>query len=566
MRVAKLIASVAIVLTLGAAPSPPAKPTPLIVFRHVAVLPMDRDVLLQDQRVVVRGSTIVSVAPDTAAPGPSAAQIIDGRGAVLMPGLVDFHTHAEGWNELPSFVAGGITTIATLDGETLTGRWRDGAALPHPNFIAGSEILDGTPPTNRRFYAVTAEHAGQIVAQERQRGADFLKIYGKLKEPALSALLAAARAQNIAVGGHIPRGADLKALFDGGYSVVAHGEEYLQYIMPDPTPQKIAAVADITAAAGVAVVPNLVGYTVMPRQAAALPQELAQPDVALLSSAVYDEWLPRRNRYATRDKPTEFAKRVSDTLPVLQALTKALYDRHVLLLAGTDAPTLCLPETCLHEDIELLSASGLGDYQALRAATVNAGIEAARMVHGKPRFGIVAPGMRADLVLLPADRRGNLQALHSPKGVMVNGRWMDAGYLAVSKDKVRKVLAPRHALIDQYEQMIVAKDLKPLFAFIDRRIPPRSEILNQNVMIFDALELEEAGRRSDAIKLLDHGAPTFQRVPGLWNVLGRMKAEAGDRAGARVAYERARSYRPWDGVALAGLAALRKPDHPQASP
>jgi hypothetical protein len=114
-----------------------------------------------------------------------------------MPGLVDFHTHSEGWEELPSYVAAGVTTIATLDGEALSGRWREGGQLPRPNLIASSEILNGDPPINRRFYAVDAEHAAQILDHEQARGARFIKIYAKLEDPARSTLLAAARARSI---------------------------------------------------------------------------------------------------------------------------------------------------------------------------------------------------------------------------------------------------------------------------------------------------------------------------------------------------------------------------------
>jgi hypothetical protein len=129
----------------------------------------------------------------------------------------------------------------------------------------------------------------------------------------------------------------------------------------------------------------------MSRQAVRLNSELTQPDVASLSASVYQEWLPRRNRYATRENPAEFAGRVDAGLPVLQQLAKALHDRHALLLAGTDTPIFCLPGDCLHEEIRLLAASGIGNFDALRAATVNAGIFAARIEHLAPSCGTVAP-------------------------------------------------------------------------------------------------------------------------------------------------------------------------------
>jgi hypothetical protein len=521
-----------------------------ILFRHVRVLPMDRDVILDDRRVSVRGDRIQSIEADdnTAIDATS----IDGHGLTLMPGLVDFHTHSEGWEELPSYLAAGVTTIATLDGEALNGRQYLGGNIPRPNIIASSEILDGDPPINHRFYAVDASHAAQIVDQEKARGAKFIKIYSKLQDPARKALLTAARDRDMLVGGHIPQGADLKTLFAQGFALVAHGEEYFQYFPDGPSAARINELADITAKARVTVIPNLVGYTAMSRQAARLNSELTQPDVALLSSAVYQEWLPRRNRYATRDNPQEFASRVDAGLPVLQQLAKALYDRHVLLLTGTDTPIFCLPGDCLHEEIRLLAASGIGNFNALRAATVNAGIFAARLDHVGSTCGAIAPGMRADLVLVSGNPVRDLAALEHVHGVMVSGKWTSMESILGAKTEVRKQLAAGHAVVDQYEKLIAGKDLTPLLKLL-KSVPIESEMVNSNVLIFDALDLEQAGRRSDAIALLTAATHIFRRQPGVWNVLGTLRLSAGDSAGAKQAFAKALNFRPYDGVALAGM-------------
>lgn len=524
-----------------------------ILFRHVRVVPLDRDILLDDRRVSVRGDRIQTIeADDNSA---IEASSIDGHGLTLMPGLVDFHTHTEGWEELPSYVAAGVTTIATLDGEALNGRQYLGGDVPRPNIIASSEILDGDPPINRRFYAVDADHAAQIVDQEKARGAKFIKIYSRLQDPARRAVLSAARDRDIMVGGHIPQGADLKALFGQGFALVAHGEEYFQYFPDGPSTARINELADITAKAHVTVIPNLVGYTAMSRQAARLNSELTQPDVALLSSAVYQEWLPRRNRYATRDNPQEFAGRIDAGLPVLQQLAKALYDRHALLLTGTDTPIFCLPGDCLHEEIRLLAASGIGNFNALRAATVNAGIFAARLDHVGSTCGAIAPGMRADLILVSGNPVQDLSALEHVHGVMVSGKWTSMEAILRAKSEIRTHLAAGHALVDRYELLIAGKDMAPLLKLL-KTVPVESEIFNSNVLIFDALDLEQAGRRNDAIALLTNATHIFRRPPGVWNVLGTMRLSAGDFAGAKLAFAKALSFRPYDGIALAGISKV----------
>jgi hypothetical protein len=51
---------------------------------------------------------------------------------------------------------------------------------------------------------------------------------------------------------------------------------------------------------GVALVPNVVGYTSMPRHAYELGEVLKKPEVAFVSPRTYQEWLPRNNVYANR--------------------------------------------------------------------------------------------------------------------------------------------------------------------------------------------------------------------------------------------------------------------------
>ena len=62
-------------------------------FVNVNVVPMDIDQVLQDQTVVVDGEEISSVGPSTEVDVPPGAEIIEGDGAYLMPGLADMHAH-----------------------------------------------------------------------------------------------------------------------------------------------------------------------------------------------------------------------------------------------------------------------------------------------------------------------------------------------------------------------------------------------------------------------------------------------------------------------------------------
>ncbi|MHC4925601.1 MAG: amidohydrolase family protein, partial [Planctomycetota bacterium] len=109
--------------------------------------------------------------------------------------------------------------------------------------------------------------------------------------------------------------------------------------------------------------------------------------------------------------------------PFLFELTRQLHEGGVLLMAGTDASgdNGSLPHH-IHDELQLIVAAGLSPFQALRTATVNAAVVAGRMGDDDP-FGMVAPGHRADLLLLRRNPLEDISATTERVGVMARGRW-----------------------------------------------------------------------------------------------------------------------------------------------
>jgi imidazolonepropionase-like amidohydrolase len=89
-------------------------------------------------------------------------------------------------------------------------------------------------------------------------------------------------------------------------------------------------------------------------------------------------------------------------------------------LIGTDTPNpFVLPGYAIHDELAGFAAAGIPVEDVLRVATV----DAARFLGEEDAFGMVAPGLRADLVLLDRDPIADLDTLRDPAGVMVSGRW-----------------------------------------------------------------------------------------------------------------------------------------------
>src|SRR5690606_19366998 len=91
-----------------------------IAFIGVDVVPMDREVVLADQTVIVEDGMIMALGPSSEIDVPAGAERIDGAGKYLMPGLADMHVHLVAPEHHESlallFVANGVTTVRNMWG------------------------------------------------------------------------------------------------------------------------------------------------------------------------------------------------------------------------------------------------------------------------------------------------------------------------------------------------------------------------------------------------------------------------------------------------------------------
>jgi len=166
---------------------------------------------------------------------------------------------------------------------------------------------------------------------------------------------------------------------------------------------------------GTYVDPTLVPYE---RLANRLVAGLPDPDWQFMaaSARAEAETIVGRVRFAARPQP----RIDSPDLRELQAVTRMMHDAGVKLLAGTDVSFINAPGFSLHDELELLVDSGLPPVAALRAAT-----STPAAVFPKLETGSVAPGRRADLVLLDANPLIDIHNARRIRAVVLAGRYFD---------------------------------------------------------------------------------------------------------------------------------------------
>ncbi|HKP34266.1 MAG TPA: amidohydrolase family protein, partial [Sphingomicrobium sp.] len=105
-----------------------------------------------------------------------------------------------------------------------------------------------------------------------------------------------------------------------------------------------------------------------------------------------------------------------------------LRDAGIPILAGTDAGYLNsfnYPGQGLHDELARYVEAGLTPRQALASATITG---PAFLGHSA-RYGAVANGKAADILILDANPLGDIAATRSIRGVVLKGRWLDRAAL-----------------------------------------------------------------------------------------------------------------------------------------
>ncbi|MFL5583033.1 MAG: amidohydrolase family protein [Gemmatimonadaceae bacterium] len=424
-RGAALLSALGLSVAGGTAVAQPPARSGTVAFVHVTVVPMDRERVLRDQLVVVRGGRIVSVGPGTAR-APGGALVVDGRGKYLVPGLADLHVHLaydRATNEelLRLFLASGVTTVLNLKGNPDHLALRADVAR---GAVVGPTVFTAGPYVNEPF-VTTPEEVERAVVAQRRAGYDFVKMHGNLSREAYARLMRVARREGIRVVGHSPRNLGFEAMFAERQYAVVHAEEFIYDRMGSSRDfatlePRIPEIARAAAAARLWVMPNLTAFRNIGGQLGNLDSMLARPEMATMPAAIRASWGPETNPYLQRLGRRQYGP-IMERYAFLERLTRGFRDAGVRLVLGTDAlNTGTVPGTSAHDELALLVSAGLTPYEALRAATANA----ADFLGGADRAGVVTAGRRADLLLLDANPLERIDNTRRIAGVMVRGRWM----------------------------------------------------------------------------------------------------------------------------------------------
>ena len=468
------IGLVSMLLAGCAAPAAPTT-TQTIAFTHVNLIPMTSEKVIEDQTVLVKGSDIVAIGNSDALKTPPGAQVIDGKGAYLMPGLADMHMHTvsnwddqKAWpvNPLRLYLANGVTTIrdnGPFGGLSFVLQWRDeiraGSRIGPTLYTSGVRLGHGTP--------LGEGDPAELVRWNHEQGFDFLKMYGLLSVEDFQAGMREARDLGMYTTGHIPLAVGLDGVLAEGMNEIAHVEELEnEFLDLDRSKQwspqnlrpylreafdreidvsssdtvadwerehvlTLERIADQLRTAGVPVDTNVVVSESAPMIVSHPEAWLSRPELKFEITGYVESFQRGETDHQVACRSMEkFCRNLKYEFD--RWILSGLHEAGVQLLLATDSGAGgmgIVPGFSVHDELRILVENGFTPYEALLTGTVNAANVVERMT-GEGNFGTIEVGNRADLILVRGNPLEDISVIREPLGVMAAGRWYSAEALA----------------------------------------------------------------------------------------------------------------------------------------
>ena len=421
-------------------------PSGPVAFAHVRAF-LDGTHFAADQTVVVDHGLIVAAGPASSTAVPAGAQVFDGAGKTLVPGLWDSHMHFGDDSTGPFLLALGITSARDPgnDNSLTLARAAAGAegrrvSCSRPK-VYPSVLIDGKGPNTAQLGTVVTSEAEAIAAVDKAKAEGFtgIKFYGTYNPAWVAPAAAEAHKLGLHVHGHVPAGMKPSQAIAAGYDEITH----IYFVSMEAMPPDIVATSnginrmsgtgryakdiDLNAAPMKPLIATMAAKKIVSDPTLVVVESLLVPENGDLSPAYmpYVGTLPPATERGFRQgglvvpkdlTRADYRKSFSKELELVSAMHKA----GVPIVAGTDGSGLELVR-----ELELYVMAGFTPEEALEAAT----IVPARNVGVDKTTGSITVGKVADLDLVEGDPSKRIGDLRNTRTVMMGGNLMDADAL-----------------------------------------------------------------------------------------------------------------------------------------
>jgi len=369
---------------------------------------------LPNALVLIKGDKIIAVGSSKSIQIPVGAEIIQGKGMSLLPGLIDSHFHIDGSEDLPSiFLQNGITSIRD------PGLWIEAydqvrkSGKQNPRLFLSGPHLDGYPPAypNDAYVVRDAAEAVQQVNEVADQGSTVIKIYFRTPPGMIKAITDAAHKRGIPVTGHLEI-TEAKQAIEAGLDGIEHITSF--------------------------------GLSLTPKREAEKYRQGMLSDNNFRKQGRYVSWAGIDLNSPAADSLTRFLVRkgtfVSPTLAIFEyqsgsgttdstklkgfdkmmKLTAKLQKAGVNIVVGSHSLVPYAKKGWAYQrEMELFVESGMSNAAVIHAATmVNA-----RFFRIENQLGSIEKGKLADLIMVKGNPLEDIKVMRNIEKVMINGVW-----------------------------------------------------------------------------------------------------------------------------------------------
>jgi imidazolonepropionase-like amidohydrolase len=419
---------------------------PPVLFRNVMVFDGIDDFLREPMDVLVVGGRVAGLATAGLHPPPPGVEIVDGTGRTLMPGLVDVHVRIGGprveWapaiedpeHQAEALLYAGVTTVIVV------GHDADLARLQHA--IAEGRVAG--PRLHRSTRMIVAAGSGDVPNGPERWMLHPFRVGSELQE--VDSPLEAARAARrdleyrdadyvLADLSAVPRGTPALGV-DALRAMIAEARQYEKRVCALASGPEDAARA---AEAEVAMLLHTPWESVLTDEQVHRIAFVGTPVVTTLQAWVRllesldgarpldglsSEVIRAGHPAGGAPRPLDPRQRAAAERAVASVRENIvrLYENGVPLLAGSAAGTPgSLHGASIHDEMEALVELGIPPTEVLYMATS----APVRFLDPSARFGVIAPGAYADLLLVEGDPTRDIRATRRIVGVWQAGRRID---------------------------------------------------------------------------------------------------------------------------------------------
>lgn len=440
---------------------------------NVSVLDVEKHKLIPNHTVVILGDKISEVKSGVKI--PARANVIDGKGKFLIPGLVDSHVHffqsgglytrpdaidlrevrpyaieiertkSRFENVLRRYLKNGITTVIDPGAPVNFLKLRDksaGSDIAPKVFMSGPLLTTYLPEVYKDLgddspfdLVLTPEAGREGVRRQAAFKPDFIKIWyianvdnlspaeGARKYlPTIQAIIDESHKLGLKVAVHATERLTAQLAVENGCDYLVHSIE--DELVSDDFVKLIKQ-------KNVILCPTLVvhqGYLdTFGQRLDITAYEIKSADPFQLGSLLDLKHLKLKDstligRYFKAINTEETNQRLKTETEILYKNLKKLTDAGIVIATGTDAGNIgTLHASSYLDEILAMQKAGMTNWQIIQASTING----AKILNKQSEFGSIAKGKKANLILLDANPIENLEDLTKIYRIIVNGVVLD---------------------------------------------------------------------------------------------------------------------------------------------